>query len=113
METINRIAVTIAFKQKFVDWINHLPDADDLKWTLEMINKDRPVYLVPAYDFNEDAAEWFAPHKTLVLEEAFESICTEEKWWPEDRSGNVFDEYLTAEFHSMVFDLVEDEPIEE
>ncbi len=55
--TSNRIAVTISFKQKFVDWINQLPDSGDLKFTLKMINDDRPIYLVPAYDSNEEAAE--------------------------------------------------------
>ncbi len=112
MEAINRLAVTITFKQKFVDWVNQLPDAGDLKYTLKMLNDDRPVYLVPAYEVTEEAEEWLGPHKTLVLEEAFESICTEEEWWPKDRSEETFDEYLSAEFHSMVFDLVADEPIE-
>lgn len=112
MGTINRIAVTISFKQKFVDWINQLPDSTDLKFTLKMLNDDKPIYLIPAYEMTEEAEEWFGPHKTLVLEEAFESICTEPKWWPKNRSEKVFDEYLSAEFHSMVWDLVVDEPIE-
>jgi hypothetical protein len=110
--TINRLAVAITFKQKFVDWVNQLPDAGDLKFTLEMLNKDKNVYLIPAYEDTEEALEWFGPHKTLVLEEAFESICTEPKQWPKDRSEKAFDQYLSAEVHSMVWDLVVDEPIE-
>lgn len=112
METINRVAVTIYFKQKFLDWVNQLPDNGDLKFTLKTLNDDGPVYLVPKYDSNEEAAEWFGPHKELVLEEMFESICTEEAWWPKDRSEKVFDDYLSVEFHSMIWDLVADEPIE-
>jgi hypothetical protein len=77
-----------------------------------MLNEDKSVYLVPEYGSNEEAAEWFSPHKTLILEEAFESICTEEKLWPKVRSEKAFDEYLSAEFSSMVWDLVADEPIE-
>jgi hypothetical protein len=49
METINRIAVTISFKQKFFDWVNQLPDKGDLTWTLEMLNEDKSVYLVPEF----------------------------------------------------------------
>jgi hypothetical protein len=112
MDVINRIAVTVSFKQKFVDWVNQLPDIGDLKFTLAMLNDDKPVYLVPEYDSNEEAAEWFGPHRTLVLEEALESICTEESLWPKDRSERAFDEYLSADFHSMVWDLVVDESLE-
>jgi hypothetical protein len=108
MEAINRIAVTISFKEKFLVWVNQLPD-NDIPWTLEMLNKDKSVYLVPEFDSNEKAAEWFGPYKSNVLEEAFESICTDEKQWPKKPA---FDDYLLAEFHSMVWDLVEDEPIE-
>jgi hypothetical protein len=108
METINRIAVTISFKEKFLEWVNQLPD-NDVTWTMGMLNEDKSVYLVPEFDSNEEAAEWFGPHKTTVLEEAFESISTDEKQWPKK---SVFEEYLTAEFHSMVWDLVDDEPID-
>ncbi|OFZ54759.1 MAG: hypothetical protein A2428_01050 [Bdellovibrionales bacterium RIFOXYC1_FULL_54_43] len=112
LKTINRIAVTVTFKKKFLDWVNQLPDAGDLKFSLNTLNRDKPIYLVPAYEDTEEAAEWFGPMKTVVLEEAFESICTEPKWWPTDRSERAFDDYLSAEFHSMVWDLVVDEPIE-
>lgn len=71
MDTINCIAVTISFKQKFVDWVNQLPEKDDIKWTLDMLNEEKSVYLVPEFDSNEEAEEWFGPHKTLILEESF------------------------------------------
>ncbi|NJM09866.1 MAG: hypothetical protein HC883_02950 [Bdellovibrionaceae bacterium] len=47
-----------------------------------------------------------------ILEEAFESICTEPKWWPKIKNPKTFDEYLSAEIHSMVWDVLEDEPLE-
>lgn len=111
METINRVAVTISFTRKFVDWANNLPDTT-FKFTLETMNDDRPIYLVPAFEDLRDAKGWFDEKKRVVLEEAFESICTEEDWWPKDRSEAAFDEYLTMEIHSMVWDLADDEPLE-
>jgi len=77
-----------------------------------MLNNNKPVYLIPAYAMTEEAQEWFGPHKPLVLEGSFESICSEPKWWPEDRSEKAFDQYLKAEFSSMIWDLVVDKPIE-
>jgi hypothetical protein len=104
--------MTHSFKQKFLDWMNQLPDSGDIQWTLKMLNADKSVYLVPQFDGCEEAEEWFDPHKTLILEEAFESICTDEAYWPKDRSEKAFAEYLSAEFSSMVWDLAVDEPIE-
>lgn len=112
METINRMVATISFKQKFLDWANQLPSLDGHQWTLDLLNEDKSAFLVPQFETNEEASEWFGPYKTLILEEAFASICSEDKWWPKDLSEEVFDEYLTAEFSSMVWDLVAEEPIE-
>ena len=92
METINRIAVTISFTQKFVDWTNNLPDSE-LKFTLVSMNEDRPAYLVPPLDELAEAKEWFDSRKQLVLEEAFESICLDEELWPEIESEDTFGEY--------------------
>ncbi len=91
--------------------MNQLPDKNDLEFTLKMLNDDKPIYLIPAYACMDEAKEWFGPHKPLILEEACESICTEPKWWPKDRSEEDFDKYLKADFSSMIWDLIPDEPI--
>lgn len=112
METINRTAAVITFKEKFVDWINNLPDRSDLVFTMEMMNADKPVYLIPSYEDDEKERRWFNKRKLEILEEAFDSICTEPDWWPKIASAKTFDEYLSAEFHTMVWDVAEDEPLE-
>jgi hypothetical protein len=112
METINRSAITIKFKEKFLDWVNNLPDRGDLIFTMEMLNEDPPAYLMPAYENDDAKKRWFNKNKIEILEEAFESICTEPTWWPQVKSPKEFDEYLSVEFHSMVWDMLEDKPLE-
>jgi len=101
--TVNRTAVVITFKPKFLKWVNALPDFNELKFTLGMLNKSKPVYLIPDYEDEEESLEWFIPMQSVVLDEAFSSVCTDPTLWPEGKSK--FDDYLTAEFHDLVFDL--------
>jgi hypothetical protein len=112
METINRALVSITFRPKFLEWVNNLPDRGDLIYTLQMLNDDRPVYLIPNYDDSAEKLKWLKKYRMEILEEAFESICTEPNWWPKIKSPKEFDDYLCAEFHSMVWDMAEDEPLE-
>ncbi|MFQ6091239.1 MAG: hypothetical protein ACE5OR_00910, partial [bacterium] len=46
-----------------------------------------------------------------IFEEKLFGWCTEESWWPEDLSEDVFWEWFDVDFHSMVMDPYED-PIE-
>lgn len=112
METINRTAVTITFKEKFMDWLNQLPDRGDLVFTMDMLNESKPIYLIPNHEDDDKDQRWFNRRKVEFLEEAFESYCTEPKWWPEIRSAKTFDQYLSVEFHCMVWDVVDNEPLE-
>jgi hypothetical protein len=111
MDIINRVAVSISVKQKFVDWVNQIPNGD-IRWTLAKLNEDKSVYLIPSYEDSDAERDWFRSQKMRVLEEALESICTEKDRWPKDLSDKIFDDYLSAEFHPMVWDLASDEPIE-
>jgi hypothetical protein len=111
MDVINRVAVSIFFRQRFVDWVNQIPGGE-IKWTLAMMNEERPIYLIPSYEDADAERDWFDSQKMRALEDAFESISTDENLWPKNLSEKTFDEYLGAEFHPMVWDLASDEPIE-
>ena len=52
MQSINRTAVVVRFKEPFVDWLNSLPD-DDFNYTLERVSTDNLTFLIPESDSPE------------------------------------------------------------
>ena len=101
---LNRVLMTIKAKEPFREWINSLPDPEDV--TLEEINEDSTVYLVPEYDDDD--------HRDLILKKVYKDIFDEqlegwwadEKDWPPKRDLKTFKQWFHVEFHSMIIDLV-------
>jgi hypothetical protein len=101
MKIVNRCAITIAPRQPFMDWAQHLqPDQ-----ALPLAAFEPGLYLIPTYDNRKEAIEQLA--------EGFEEIfCAElETWssdlstWPSPRSLALFQEWFAFQF----FDLVSDQ----
>ncbi|MGR3178307.1 MAG: hypothetical protein ACUZ8E_09665 [Candidatus Anammoxibacter sp.] len=55
MGAINRSVVIVKVKEPFLDWLQSLPDPTDI--TIDEINTDNSVYLLPEY---EDDTDMFA-----------------------------------------------------
>lgn len=107
--SINRCAVTVRAKQPFLDWLEGLPDMLDM--TLEEVNEDPSVYLLPEVDDLADQEDLLAGFYDLIFEEELVGWWTEEDDWPQVRTLGLFMEWFEVEFHSMIVDLVEDEPL--
>jgi hypothetical protein len=111
MEPVNRMVVIIRPEQPFIDWINETPElALTTPVTLEEIQQDCDVVLVPVMDSEEEVDKWLELLKPRLLEMQLESWSEDRVTWPEIRSSQVFDEWCRLEFHSMVWDLA-DQPI--
>jgi hypothetical protein len=111
---INRTAVVIKAKQPLVNWINTTPKAREEKghvFTLAEINEDCEVLLLPDFDTIEEVMGQMRPLKTEIFEDALDEWQTDENFWPQNRSEEMFDIWFGLEIHSMVDDTV-DEPIE-
>ena len=110
---INRQAVVVKAKQPFVDWINSNPVEPGQKrpsFTLELVNQDCLVLLIPEFDSLEEAPEDVGYIKMDIFEESLEAWYTDEDFWPKNRDEKMFDEWFTLEIHSDVIDTV-NEPI--
>lgn len=105
---INRSAVTIEAKKPFLDWIKNLPDPESQNITLQEINEESNVYLLP--EFEDDNK------RDRVLREYFDDIFiqelnawwTSDKDWPKDRNIRMFRKWFDIKYHSIVEDLGED-----
>ena len=106
----NRCAVTTLAKQPFIDWLASLPDPFEA--TLEEINHDNEVFLLPFFDTYEEAEDLLKDFFGEIFEKWLAGYWTVPAHWPADRSWEVFHEWFEVKFHSMITDLVDDEPLE-
>jgi hypothetical protein len=114
MYTINRSIAIIRQKQPFVDWANQLPDAE-LKSSLDDFKTDCLAILIPDYDTDEEAEGYINEiYEDIFIEELY-GWCTEEAWFPQDRTNEMFWEWFEVELHSIVMDssidLIEEEEL--
>ena len=98
-------------KQPFLDWIQSVDEApENLK--LEDLQDDCSSYLVPEYDTPNDERAVIAWCWDVVFDQELYSWFTDEDLWPLERTEEMFMEWFDIEFHSLVFDLVDDLPLE-
>jgi hypothetical protein len=107
MYTINRSLAIIKPQQPFVDWANQLSDADG-KVSLADFREDCLAVLIAEYDTDEEARGHINAMWEDLFEEELWEWCTEESWWPQERTREMFWEWFDVEFHSVVADPYED-----
>jgi hypothetical protein len=110
MYTINRSVAILRPQQPFIDWANNLPDAG-FKASKKDFTTDCHVILIPEYDTDDEAREYISAMYEDIFEEELGGWCTEESWWPKDRTEKMFWQWFDFELHSMVIDPYVD-PIE-
>ena len=108
---LNRCAVTVRTKQPFLDWLKSLPDPADE--TLDRVNHDRTVYLLPEYVYNSEQNSLIEQFHDLIFEERLYSWWRDEKDWPHPRDLATFKKWFDVEFHSMIIDLVDHPLVDE
>ena len=109
MSEINRSLIILRPKQPFLDWARSLDDeSNDL--TLESLNEDSTVYLIPEIWQDSDQEGFLKTCHDILFEEQLEGWWMDEAAWPKERDLKMFLEWFEVEFHSLVFDLC-DEPI--
>jgi hypothetical protein len=111
MSEINRSLMVVKPKQPFLDWIRSV---DDEPGNLELteLQKDCSAYLVPECGDVEEETAVILWCWDVVFEQELFSWFTDEDLWPLDPSPEMFIDWFDIEFHSLVFDLVDDLPLE-
>ncbi len=104
MKMLNRSAITVKLSQDFVDWINNLDD-DSETLTLQDVNEEATVYLIPEIEDEEQLNEMVQEFYLNILENELKSWEEDEKQWPAELSMELFERFLTVDPAVMVFDL--------
>ena len=101
MKILNRAAITINYKQPFVDWTNAL--SPDYPERVANILGESTTYLIKN-DF-EDADKFIKKYYKQIFEEQLEGQWTDENEWPEKLTFKLFNEWFSYEISDMVVDL--------
>ena len=117
MSLINRGLLIVKPKQPFLDWLNSLPNDNEVdEANREELDEspeidDYTAYLVPEFEDDEETRQVLEEFYSFIFEQELESWDQEESNWPKNRDLVTFHEWFEVQFHSMVFDLAEALPI--
>jgi len=110
---INRAAVILRYKAPAIQWINGTCsdgefDLSDL--TVEMVNRERAVYLISDEDAESDEtlSAWIEMNFEVLFSNELEGWCTDESIWPDPLTLELFQEWFDVECHSVVLDTVDE-----
>ena len=101
---VNRGAIVVKPKQRFVDWINECDDSGE-PTSLDEARVECTAYLVPCWN---DDAEFERILKKLcrpIFEAELEGWIVDESMWPRKRGYATFLEWCDVESHSVVHEF--------
>jgi len=100
MNILNRGFITVTPKQDFWDWANKI----DTEFQFSEEDAVEPnVYLITEDFFDE--APLLEQHFKKIFKNELMSVSEDDSEWPEIINLNVFQEWFSVQFGSMVFDL--------
>ncbi|RAR63650.1 MULTISPECIES: hypothetical protein [Halomonadaceae] len=113
MKLLNRSALSVKPTQLFVDWINSLePTVGDDDLTLEDVDRENTVYLIPEMD-SPEALEGFVRERYLeILESELQAWEEDRRQWPETLDWALFQRFVRVEHSYLAVDLDDEAPLE-
>ena len=113
MKLLNRSALSIKPTQAFVDWINSLePTVGDDDLTLDDIDLESTVYLIPEMDSPEALSAFVRERHKEILESELRAWEEDERQWPETHDWSLFQRFLKVEYSFLAIDLDDETPLE-
>jgi hypothetical protein len=116
---VNRVALIVKIKKPFVDWLIYTSKEYDRNGhqlreeDIQMEGFDsKSVYLIPAYDENEQFERFVKRHHKEIFEHQLSNWYTLPDMWPKIRSWKVFQEWLDYEIQTLVYDMFPKEPLD-
>jgi hypothetical protein len=109
MYEIDRSLLVVKPKKPFLDWVQGVDNDEGL--TLEDVREDPSAYLIPELESPEEEHEILRVFYEGIFEAELSSWYIDPDVWPPQRDLKMFLEWFDIEFHSLVFDLL-NEPIE-
>jgi hypothetical protein len=111
VELLNRIALVVTPKRRFLEWVNRLPDAGK-PLTIEEAASLRMVYLaVPPGDRLPPLRELIEVYWQEIFEDSLDGWTDDESLWPSNRTPHVFQDWFHFDYIDGVGDADPGEPL--
>jgi hypothetical protein len=107
MDTLNRSAIVVKPKQRFLDWL-HAADPTSHEITLLDVCQEPTIYLIQECDTDEDVTKVLKELCEEIFEEQLDGWYKDISTWPRDRTYDVFCQWFDYQHHSMLIDLCEE-----
>jgi hypothetical protein len=109
----NRAVIIVRPKAPYIDWVRSADD-ESKPITAEEIAAEPNVYLVGDYETDGEKDDLIAKNYKEIFEAELNGWLIDKSTWPKKRDLKTFREWFHVNFHSIVFDLRdEDYMIEE
>lgn len=108
MEAINRLALIVRPKRRFLEWTRKYKRP---KVTDEMLPSLETVYLVEGIVDPPELQEVIDQYAEEIFESMLEQWSADETRWPESRTPHVFRDWFDAHLVDLVCDLDEEAPL--
>ena len=103
MDEINCSVAIIRPKRPYITWANSLPDADR-ELTDDAFQKVSTAILIDEYETQVEARALINNIWENIFEYELDAWCTNEAWWPQERTQKMFWQWFDVEFHSIAFE---------
>ena len=110
MELLNRTAVIVTPKRRFLEWVNRLPDAGK-PLTVEEAGSLRMVYLAATGDETPEVSEIIDTYYEELFEDSLHGWTDDESLWPPNRTAHVFRDWFHVDCIDGVADADPSEPL--
>jgi len=110
VELLNRTAVIVTPKRRFLEWINRLPDAGK-PLTIEEATSLRMVYLAATGDGMPEVSEIIDIYYEEIFEDSLYGWTHDESLWPPNRTAHVFRDWFHVDCIDGVADADPGEPV--
>ena len=110
MEPLNRTAVIVTPKRRFLEWVNRLPDVGK-PLTIDDASSLRMVYLASTGDEPPELSEVVDTYWEDIFEDSLHGWTHDESLWPANRTPHVFRDWFHVDYIEDVADADPDEPL--
>lgn len=102
MEGVNRFALIVRPKRRYLEWANRLDDGPRL--SVDQLSSLTEVYLLDATDSEADREQLIDEYADEIWEQQLDQWSTDEATWPVNRTPHTLRDWFELTFVDMVFD---------
>lgn len=110
MDMLDRVALVVTPKRRFLEWVNTLPEAGS-PITIDEAKSLRTVFLAAVGDQVPDLQDLIDTYCEDLFEQCLAAWASDESLWPANRNPHVFRDWCQVECVDDVFDADPSEPL--